>query len=188
MQLLYSGAIKSGDAQTDPNKSLGGLVSSTLIPNGGLNNIFPAISRRVLKDALPEVRLIVFKNDSNALIDVRIWTERDDLASYKIAAVTAGTDACGNLKFEEIANGNSLPYQAVLIPQEGEVNALVVGTIEANATIGIWIERDVDQSEFNELDGKTGVEALSCDDLQTLLEADTAEKVFDESKLIIDWF
>lgn len=186
--VLYSGADSNSKAQNDPLKSIGGYISSSAVPNGSINNIFPPITRRHIKEQLIDTRLIVLKNDATALTAVKIWTEKDNLATFKIAAVAPGADSCSKPLFESLVDGHSIPMQASLAAKEGEGAALVVGNIAANQIIGIWIQRDVDVTKFNELDGVQGIESLTNDELEELLIANPiTTKVYDEPKLIIDW-
>lgn len=189
MQLYYSGAYAAGKPQTEGTKSLGGYPSTTLIPNGGLNNVFDPITRSYVKGMIPSIRLIVLKNTTGSTVnDISIYTMSGDLATYKIAAVAPTVDSCGNKVFESIPDGNTLPYQAILETHEGSGQAETVDTLAANDLIGIWIERDLTPDAYTELDGKTGAPSLDCDTLATLLEAQQSQPItYEQGQLIVSW-
>lgn len=183
----YTGAAEANKPQSNPNKSLGGLISNSKVPNGALNNVFPPISKRHVEESISDVRLIAFKNGASALTAMRVWTVKGQYCTYTIAAVSPAINSCGDLEFESIDGGNDLPYQATFTSNETEPNALVVGNVVADAVLGIWIKRDVDVTNLTELDGKGDISALTCTQLEDLLRA-ANEAVNEElSQLILDW-
>src|SRR5689334_10525241 len=117
MILLYTGAESANDAQIQPERSLGGYVSSSMVANGMVNSIFSTISKTTVDKNKRDTRLIALKNTTGATLDnVQIWIERGE-GSYsrvKLAAVECTTDASNNPFFELIPNPEAIPYQAVL--------------------------------------------------------------------------
>lgn len=189
MKILYTGVATPNSIQSDPLQSLGGFVSSNMIPNGSLNNIFPPISRGHIKKAFSDVRMIVFKNDTGSSItNVKIYSERGTYSSYKLAVVIPGLNAKYNAdEFEKIESGNALPYQAVLAEAEGIGDAITVSTLAAGASVGIWIERIVDLTQFTELDGKPASTPLTNAEIIAALQAESNEVIFDEGIIKIEW-
>lgn len=187
MKLLYSGAAQSNVAQINPLQSVGGLISSTPIPNGGLNAIFPPISRNDLKTLNQDIRLIVLYNETDAAVDLNIWTIRGTYSSYQIAAVSPGINKCGNPEFETVQDGISIPYQATLATHETEVDTLEVGTVAAGAYVGVWIQRTIDTTQFTELDGLIGAPCLTDTQMIALLQAQQTGTNFDQGQLFIDF-
>lgn len=189
MKILYTGVHTPDAIQTDPLHSLGGFVSSNQIPNGSINNIFPPISRNHIKRNIFDVRLIAFKNDSEAaLSNLKIYSERGNYSSYKLAVVLPAINVKYNApEFEKIESGNSLPYQATLDVAEGSDNAITVATLAAGACVGIWIERIVDLTKFTELDGKPSTTSLTNAELIAALQAQQAGVVQDEGSIKIEW-
>jgi hypothetical protein len=189
MQILYTGTPTPAGQQTDPLKSLGGFVSSTPIPNGSMNAIFPPISRDHIKKRTTDVRLIVLKNETgSAITGITVYSTRGDYSSYLMAAVTPGHNTKLNCdEYELIVNGHSLPYQAVLTSCEGSDNAIAIASLAAGASIGLWIQRVVDISEFNELDGKPSTTSLTNDEIIALLQAEEAGLRVDQGAIKINW-
>lgn len=186
MQLLYSGAESDNALQFDPNLSLGGFISSSPIPNGKLNNIFPPISRQIASHNIGATRLIVLKNGGQDVTNLKVWTERGNLSSYQIALVAPALNTKGQKVFEAIYDSDSIPYQATLEEKDGFANAIDVTNVSANDTIGIWIRRNLDLDNFTQLDGVNFDVTLPCSELETLLTED-ANLSIDDGTLKIQW-
>lgn len=186
MRLLYSGAKTSGYVQTEASQSLGGLVSSTPIPNGRLNNIFPPISRESIRKNISDTRLIVLINGTTTITNLKIWTESGSLSSYEIAAVAPALNTKGEKEFEELYDGQSIPYQAQLSSAEGQANAILIDTVSPGDVIGIWIKRDLKIQNFTQLDGGGIDSSITAPQLQALLETQDAN-LMDSGNLIFDW-
>jgi hypothetical protein len=183
--LFYTGADDNNKAQSDAGRSLGGYISFSQIPNGSINNLFPAINREYFQRGIIDVRLIAFQAPTN-MTAASIWTEKGALSAYNIAVVTPAQDSCNHPLFEKIATPNSLPYQATLSSHETEANKLTIGNLTSGAWIGIWIQRVLDSSQFNALDGVGDISLVTDAELITLMQAaeSTAQ---DSGNLIIDW-
>lgn len=154
MVLFYSGAIQANKAQPDPSKSLGGYISASRIANGTVDNVFQDITQKMVKENQPDVRLLVLTNTTdNPVNNITIYTNRSTLATYQLAAVAPALDNCNNPVFEKILDGNSLPFQATLEPAEGIGEAIIIDSLANNASIGIWIARYLDLTQFTVLDG-----------------------------------
>lgn len=177
MILFYTGAFSNEAPQVSADKSLGGYVSSSLIPNGRLNNIFSQISKSTVINKKQEIRMIALKNTTGSSItNAKIYTNiADGSVKLKVAAV-APAIVNGVPVFESIQDSNSLPYQASLDLHEGEVNAINTGIILPNAIIGIWILREIDATKYPDL-LPTG--NLTTEQLAALLES--AKQVGEES-------
>lgn len=189
MQLYYSGALKANLPQIDPSKSLGGFVSSTLIGNGSLNNIFSAITKDTVRNLYLDCRLIVLKNTTGSTVTaINIYTTRGTYSFDLTAGVAPAINSCGDPVFESLQDGRSIPFQATLAAHEGSGAAIVVASLADQACIGIWIQRNLDPSQFSYIDGLTGGTAPDCPTLNTLLTAQAAQPtVYDNGQLIISW-
>lgn len=154
IQLLYTGAIKEGLPQTDPLKSLGNHVSSSVIPNASLNNIFTAPSYFSLVNNRMsfEVAGIVLKNTlTSDITNVTFWFEvpEDSLYTYQIAFVGLAEDECGSY-MELLSNRNSLPYIGEFMVADVD-NKRNIGDMSGGQKIGIWIKRDIKETDISKL-------------------------------------
>jgi hypothetical protein len=154
IQLLYTGVIREGLPQTNPLKSIGGYVSSSVIPNSSLDNIFTGVSyfSLVNNKATFEVSGIAFKNVSGSILtDVTFWFEvpEDSLYTYRISFVSLAEDECGSY-MELLSNRSSLPYIGEFLQADID-NKRNIGNLESNQKIGIWIKREIKEIDIAKL-------------------------------------
>lgn len=183
MILLNTGALSANAPQINADKCLGGYPSSTGVPNGRLNNLFPNISKSDVLQKKSVIRMIALKNTTGAAIPlVKIYTQSGTgHVKMKIAAVASALDSNNNPVFESVFDGYSLPYQAELNYHEGVVNAIEVENLAANQIIGIWILREIDLSKFDYLT----TDATGPDLAKILEEAEQISE--DDISLTIDY-
>lgn len=117
MMLYLTGAEASltktgGDSpQSDVNKSLGGYVSSSQVPNGAINVVFDLISSYTLEKKPTETigLALINKFDKKVKdVELKIVTDEDNIAEFKIAAVLVSND----LAMEHISNRYEQPINA----------------------------------------------------------------------------
>lgn len=116
MMLYLTGAsnslVKSNEApQTDVSKSLGGYISSSIVPNGSVNSLFDMISLNTLKNKPKETMAIALINKFDKTVsdvEIKIVTKKDAIGKFKIAAVNVSEDYL----MEHIDNRYSEPIQA----------------------------------------------------------------------------
>lgn len=96
--------------QNDINRSVGGNISSTPPPNGGVNLIFDTISNYTFEKKQKETIALGLINKFDASVrnvTVRIINNKDNLCSYRIAAVNAP-----KFQMEQINNRYQEPINA----------------------------------------------------------------------------
>ena len=94
MKLYYSGANSVGDTQVNPIKSLGGNISSTLIPYGNLNDLFNDVSNKTIQESLRETKAFFIKNDKTLKqVNVSMFCEYPEnrKLEFKVACVKGQT-------------------------------------------------------------------------------------------------
>ncbi|MEG1462126.1 MAG: hypothetical protein RSC48_03370 [Anaerorhabdus sp.] len=103
---------KSADnPQSDVNRSLGGYISSTPVPNAAINSLFDLISSYTLEKRQKETIAIGLINQLDKAVkdvELKIVTDPDNEATFKIAAVSVGS----NYLMEQIANRYQEPMSA----------------------------------------------------------------------------
>ena len=98
--------------QTDSSKSLGGYISSTHVPNAALNSLFDVISSYTLEKRQKETIAIGLINRFDKAVknvELKIVTDENHLADFKVAAVSVNSD---NYSMEHIANRYQEPLLA----------------------------------------------------------------------------
>lgn len=116
MMLYLTGAQASlkrsqDNSQTDVNKSLGGYVSSSPVPNNALNVLFDLISSYTLEKKQSETIAIALINQFDYPVqdvELKIVTNDSNEAVFKVAAVSVGAD----YQMEQIANRYQEPLNA----------------------------------------------------------------------------
>lgn len=116
MMLYLTGASASRQntpesAQTDPTKSLGGYISSSLVPNASVNSLFDLISIKTIKDCLKETIAIGLVNEfphDVKDITLKVIGNSNDLCKFNVAAVALDERLC----MESINNRYAEPVNA----------------------------------------------------------------------------
>lgn len=149
IKLFYTGAKTYGATQVNPRQSLGGLPSSSLIPNGLLSNLFMNIA--LLSTTTHEVKAIVLKNISGRVlsnVDVYVDTNIDWIKTT-VGAVWLSTTG----EMEKITSTYALPY-GIVFNETAEDSRLELGNpstgvILNNQMVGIWIKREINRSALS---------------------------------------
>lgn len=115
MMLYLTGAASSvaqSEAhQNDPMKSLGGYISSSVVPNGAINSLFDLVSMKTIKDKTKETIAIGLVNKFDKTvseISAKIVADKKDVCKFKIAAVEVDDKLC----MEHIENRYAEPMNA----------------------------------------------------------------------------
>ena len=116
MMLYLTGArssIKKNPVspQPEPNKSLGGFISTTPVPNSALNSLFDSISLLSLERKTKETIAIALVNnfDFNVKnVKIKIISSPENIAQFKIA----GVETTSELFLEQIESRYQEPIQA----------------------------------------------------------------------------
>jgi hypothetical protein len=145
MKLFYTGAEYFGVAQNSSLKSLGGFISTTIVPNNSLSNVFPEISSLGMQNGSFEVRGLVLKNTTGVVVQniylYQTYPVTDKKAKIEWAVVTI-PDA---KKMEQLSSPNSEPYQIGewIEPVGVGDKELLIASLPVDGVIGLWIKRTI---------------------------------------------
>jgi hypothetical protein len=145
MILYYTGAVKNDQQQNDPSKSLGGWISSSIIPNSKLGNLFSGISDSMIQNPNTQIRVIALKNLTGETKNVTIYTDtpEDSYSIFKLGVSQPVIDPeCGPY-FESLSSEDSLPYMTQVEEHEGAINGITISDFANNAYLGIFIVREL---------------------------------------------
>jgi hypothetical protein len=120
--------LSGGGSNTDPNASLGGVISSTQVGS----NLFDDIGTAEAASGDTEYRAYFVKN-TNASNTVATAT------SMQIAVCDEGV---GNT-IETVGNESTAPTGPTFDDAEDEANALTIGNLTPGQAFGIWVKRVV---------------------------------------------
>lgn len=158
MKLYYttvnSSSFDEPKQQIKAKMSLGGGISSSIIPNTSLNNLFGDITNYSIantKRNVEEYIAIALKNElSTKAENIKIWVEypedESNVCSFEIAVV----DFNASGQMETIPNNKSKPYYAEFTANNTSETALDCGDLGIGVKMGIWIKRIIDISKVAE--------------------------------------
>jgi len=148
MKLYYTVASQPEDIQPKPSLSLGGFKSSSLVPNSVIGNLFSDISMYSVKNnnANNYIALILVNDGAKAVTDILIWFIYTSgcVSVMKLDAVDLATDTDGNKYMEHVPNFTSKPLYATFAAAAEVANAINIGNLAINGSLGLWIERSLD--------------------------------------------
>ncbi|MDD3711677.1 MAG: hypothetical protein PHP37_03705 [Patescibacteria group bacterium] len=138
--------LSGGAGNTDPNASIGGVISSTEVADNNLHNLFAKVKWQESEVGSEKYRAIFIKNEHASL------TWEDVVAFIKSQSTSDDTsieigvcDEGKNQAIEVIDDEDTAPDSVVFKSGVGIVNGVSVGDLEKNDYIGIWVKRVVNQ-------------------------------------------
>lgn len=197
MILFYTGAIKTGQVQKNPALSLGGYISSSVIPNGIIDNLFPDISLSDLKNNQDQIKVIALQNVTGAdLNDFTIYFSSDPASFCKIqlgvVAPMFGGD-CNCSYFESLDNQYALPYYATFADYDvnswWSYSANFSTPFVNGAYLGLFLKRSLISANNSDIGGN----AADCTTIYNQwLAGQTnppppAPKTTDDISMIVNW-
>jgi hypothetical protein len=139
--------LSGGNGNTDPDASLGGIISTTELVDNTLHNLFAKVSAAEALAGSVKYRGIYLKNTNgtltyeDAVAYISSQTTSGD-TSLKISVADEGVSAT----MQTIVNENTAPSGEVFSTADGVGNGLAIGNMAAGSYIGIWVERTVNAS------------------------------------------
>lgn len=154
--------LSGGSANSDPNASLGGAISTTELVDASLHNLFDVISSAEASSGDTEYRCIYVKNTHGSLTwqNVVTWISTQATATVAIALGGAGINGTA----ETIADESTAPTGESFSNPANQGAGLSIGNMAAGDHFPIWVRRTV-------VSGQT---ALSSDTAVLSFSGDTA--------------
>jgi hypothetical protein len=139
--------LTGGAANSDPNASLGGAVSSVEVVDNTLNDLWDDITGDQASAGETSYRCIAVKNTnaSLTLLNSKFWIQSNTTGgdSIKVGLDLAGLNATPDTTTPE----TTAPSPAVtFVTAVDKANGLNVGNVPNGQYYGIWIERTVPAS------------------------------------------
>lgn len=163
----YTGAQTFNGAQPSQRTSLGGLVSSSKVPNAQLSNLFLDVG--LLSDVKYEVKCIAMKSTSDTTLqNIDLWFETNsDLFEMEVGSQWLGSN---ETDVELLTSTYSLPMGIDFHKANVIDGPIQVGNPDANGDIApgeiviLWLKRIINRNSINSL--------LSCDGLYAKFKAE----------------
>lgn len=132
--------LSGGAGNSDPNASLGGVISSTEIVNDSLNNLFAAAAAAEAEAGSTKYRAIFIKNThaTLTLTDPKVYIDTNTPSADTVVYI-ALADETGS-PIETIVNENTAPDGPVFSLADGFANGLSLGSLAPGETKGVWIK------------------------------------------------
>lgn len=138
IQALLSG----GAGNSDPNSSLGGVISSTAITDASLHNLFDQVSSAEAAAGDTEYRCFYFKNNHGSITgeNAVVWIDTNTPATDTTVEIAlAGEGVNGTA--ETVANESTAPVGETFTAPASKGAGLSVGNIPAGQHIAVWVKR-----------------------------------------------
>jgi len=160
--------LSGGAANTDPNLSLGGIISTTEIVDNTLHNLYDKITGDEALAGDTEYRGYYVKNTHGTLTleSAKIWIEAQPNArTTKEQIWIALCDEGKNVTMETIADESTAPVGPTFSQPANKAGGLSLGNVAAGERYGIWVKRLA----------PANTEAKDAAQFQIKVEGDTAE-------------
>ena len=133
--------LSGGAANTDPNASLGGAISTTEWSAA----IFDDVSSAEGAAGDVEYRCVYFHNPHATLtaLGAKVWIPSNTPSADTDITIGAGTAAAGASTTEQIvADENTAPSGVTFVAAANEAGAVVLGDIAPGARKALWLKRN----------------------------------------------
>jgi len=188
LSILYTNSDEALAEQNDPDKSLGGFISISPVPNDVARNLFGALSLFGQAKKFRETKIIALKNETGSILSgASLYYENASTSPFfdiEMAVVIPALDECERLFFEKIPNMRALPLNATFINNLNLIGAISLPDIEDKGYVGIWIKKVLKSfvSDPNDVDYP-----FSCEKLNTDFQAGTAPEHEELLSIKIDY-
>lgn len=146
--------LTGGASNSDPDASIGGVMSSNALSETALNNLFDDVSASEASAGDTEYRAVDLYNAGDATAtDVDVWFSSQTSSSGTVAAI--GEDATNNphasdANLETVANEGTAPASpTVTFSEATEGSPLSLDDIPAGQAARLWIRRTVSAGAGN---------------------------------------
>lgn len=136
--------LSGGAANSDPNASIGGAISTTQYPDASLHNLFDEVGSNESSAGDTEYRCIYVKNNhgsltlQNAVVWIQTQTPSGD-TDIEIALAGEGVNGTA----ETVADESTAPVGETFSAPATEGAALSIGNIPPGQHQAIWVKRNI---------------------------------------------
>lgn len=132
--------LSGGAANTDPNASLGGAISSTEIVDASVNNLFGAALASESEAGSIKYRAFFVKNTHATLTYTtpKLWISTNTPSATTTVTV-ALADETGS-PIETIADENTAPVGPTFVTAVDYTNGISLGSLAPGASKGVWVK------------------------------------------------
>ncbi len=134
--------LSGGASESDPNLSLGGVISSVAISDASVENLFDNVSGAESTAGDTEYRGFYVRNNHGSLTwqDVGVWISTETPSADSLIDLALAGEGV-NVTMETIANESTAPVGETFTHITSEGTRLVIGDIPSTQFMGIWVKR-----------------------------------------------
>ncbi len=137
--------LSGGASNTDPNASLGGIISTTELVDDTLHNLFAKVSAAEALAGSTKYRALYIKNTNAASLTLQ------DIVAYISSQTTSGDTSIeisvatevADATIQTIVNEDTAPTGQTYISATGVAEGQDMGDLAAGSYRGVWIKRIV---------------------------------------------
>ena len=139
--------LSGGVANSDPNASIGGAISSTQITTSSLHNLFDAVSGSEASSGDVEFRCIYVKNSHGSLTlqNTVIWISSNTPSTDTTIDIGLGSSAIDGTE-QTVAGEGYAPTSVTFSAPSTLGTGLSIGDLTTGQTKAVWIRRTVSSS------------------------------------------
>ena len=136
--------LSGGGANSNPNSSLGGAISSTELVDNTLNNLFDNVSGAESEAGDVEYRCVYIRNDNASLTmqNAVAWIQTNTPSAGSTIDIGLGTSAINGTE-QTVANESTAPSGVTFSAAATEGAAIALGNIPFGQHRSFWIRRTI---------------------------------------------
>jgi hypothetical protein len=136
--------LSGGAANSDPNASLGGAVSTTEVVTATLHNLFDVVAGDEAASGDTEYRCIYVKNTHGSLTlqNAEVYVQSETANADSDELIGLGTSAIDGTE-QTVADESTAPAGVSFSQANGSGAALAIGNLGPGQTKALWIHRDI---------------------------------------------
>ena len=136
--------LSGGDANTVPNASLGGAISSTAIADATLHNLFREINEDETAAGIILYRCFYFRNNHGTLTwkNVKQWIQTNTPSPDTVVAIAFGSSGVNAVE-QTIANETTAPTGVTFASPIDKDTGQTVGDVPATHHFAVWVRLTV---------------------------------------------
>lgn len=154
MQLYYTTTTGYDAVQTNASRSLGGFKSSTLVVNDNFSNLFDDISIMTVRNARPEYRAIILRNEFDhqvRKVKLSVQCPEDSICKYKVGVeYLSSVDKYGTKRMSNVQSAQSRPFSVQFMDMSSDVVLDIADALDSGREVGIWVCREIDKTKAKE--------------------------------------
>ena len=135
--------LSGGASNTNPNLSLGGVISSTQITDNTLNNLFSDVTGDQHAAGYTSYRCFFVKNNNSTFTgyNVKVWIDTNCTGTDE--SIQIGLEPSAGSPAQTVASETTAPTSVSFSTAAGQANSLSIGTVAPSVVQAIWVKRIV---------------------------------------------